>query len=93
VRSGGTSGEGPPGDESGAPLREVGGGRRAIDGAGRCAQRAIYDQRRRDLLPRHGIDLVELSYADFAHDRNKCLCRRRDADLAVVRQALAKWMR
>ena len=26
--------------------------------------KAIYDQRRREVLPQHGIALVELSYAD-----------------------------
>jgi hypothetical protein len=63
-----------------------------ISGVDRGRQRAIYDQRRRDVLPQHGIDLVELSYADFAHDKNKRLCRRRPEDLAVVRQALARWL-
>jgi hypothetical protein len=64
-----------------------------ISGVHRGAQRAIYDQRRREVLPQHGIELVELSYADFAHDKNKRLLRRPDEDLAVVRQALAKWIR
>ena len=66
--------------------------RMTVSGVDRGAQRAIYDQRRRDLLPVHGIELVELSYADFAHDEHKCLCRRRDQDLTVVRQALARWI-
>jgi hypothetical protein len=61
-----------------------------LSGVDRGAQRAIYDQRRRDLLPQHRITLVELSYADFAHDQNKRLLRRRDEDLAVIRQALAR---
>ena len=65
--------------------------RMTISGVDRGKQRAIYDQRRRDVLPQHGIDLVELSYADFAHDKNKRLCRRRPEDLAVIRQALARW--
>lgn len=67
--------------------------RMTVSGVDRGTQRAIYDQRRRDVLPKHGIELVELSYADFAHDKNKYLCRRRAEDLAVVRQALAKWIR
>jgi hypothetical protein len=64
--------------------------RMTVSGVDRGAQRAIYDQRRRDLLPQHGITLVELSYADFTHDEKKCLCRHRDHDLTVVRQALAR---
>lgn len=66
--------------------------RMTISGVDRGTQRAIYDQRRRDVLPEHGIELVELSYADFAHDKNKYLCRWRGEDLAVVRQALAEWI-
>ena len=67
--------------------------RMTVSGVDRGKQRAIYDQRRRDVLPQHGIDVVELSLADFAHDKNKRLRRHRSEDLAVVRQALAKWIR
>jgi hypothetical protein len=58
-----------------------------VDGG---ARRVLYDQRRRDLLPRHGIALVQLSYADFPHDEHKRLHRRRVEDLAVVREVLAR---
>jgi hypothetical protein len=51
--------------------------RMTISGVDRGTQRAIYDQRRRDVLSQRGIDLVELSYTDFAHDKNERLCRRR----------------
>jgi hypothetical protein len=67
--------------------------RMTVSGVDRGAQRAIYDQRRRDLLPQHGIALVELSYADFAHRENKCLLLRREEDRTVVRQALARCIR
>ena len=66
--------------------------RMTVSGVDRGAQRTIYEQRRRDVLPQHGIALVQLSYVDFAHDQSKRLCRRRAEDLAVVRQALAKWL-
>lgn len=66
--------------------------RMTVSGVDRGTQRALYDQRRRAVLPQRGIALVELSYADFAHDKHKCLCRRRPEDLATVRQALAKWI-
>ena len=39
--------------------------RMTVSGVDRGTQRAIYDQRRRDVLPQHGIELVELSYARF----------------------------
>ena len=67
--------------------------RMTVSGVDRGTQRAIYDHRRRDVLPQHGIALVELAYTDFAHDKNKRLCRCRDEDLAVVQQALGKWIR
>ncbi len=66
--------------------------RMTISGVDRGTQRALYDQRRRDLLPQHGLALMELSYADFAHKENKRLHRRRPEDLAVVRHALANWI-
>jgi hypothetical protein len=53
----------------------------------------FYDQRRRDVLPRHGIALVELSYTDFVHHYNKRLCRSRPEDLVVIRRALARWLK
>ena len=66
--------------------------RMTVSGVDRGTQRAIYDQRRREVLPLHGIRLVELSFTDFAHDKNKGLCRRREEDLIVIRQALAGWI-
>ena len=66
--------------------------RMTVSGVDRGTQRAIYDQRRREVLPQHGIELVELSCNDFAHDKNKRLCRHWLEDLSVVRQALARWI-
>jgi hypothetical protein len=66
--------------------------RMTVSGVDRGTQRAIYDQRRRAVLPLHGIRLVELPFTDFAHDKNKGLCRRREEDLIVIRQALAGWI-
>lgn len=66
--------------------------RMTISGVARGTQRAIYDQRRRDVLPKHGIGLVEPCCFDFAPDRNKRLSRRRLEGLVAVRKALAKWI-
>ena len=38
--------------------------RMTVSGVDRGTQRAIYDQRHRDVLPEYGIELVELSYVD-----------------------------
>jgi len=62
--------------------------RSTVSDVGRGAQRTLYDQRRRDILPRHGIWLVELDYSDFAHDARKRLLRLAE-DRAVIGQHLS----
>lgn len=59
-----------------------------VSGVSRGEQRRIYDQRRRDILPKNGIRLVEISYSDLKHDRRKRPVRDRLNDLAVVRRML-----
>lgn len=59
-----------------------------VSGVNRAEQRRIYDQRRRDVLPKNGIRLVEISYSDLKHDRCKRLVRDRFNDLAVIRSML-----
>lgn len=66
--------------------------RMTVSGVTRGLQREIYDQRRRDILPAHGIAFVELSYDQFACDNHKQLLRRRDEDLEVVRGVLSAWI-
>ncbi len=46
-----------------------------ISGVHRGEQRKIYDERRRDILPKNGITLIEFSYSDFNHDRQKLIIR------------------
>jgi hypothetical protein len=67
--------------------------RETISGMSRGKQRARYDQRRRDELPKHGIKLVELSYDDFQHDTRKRLIRNKSKDKQVIRGKLEKWIR
>lgn len=54
----------------------------------RGAQRALYDERRRKVLPRHGIPLVELDFLDTPHGPKRTLLRDREQDLAVGRSRL-----
>lgn len=54
-------------------------------GKTRGEQRKDYDQLRRDILPEHGIKLVEFDYSDFEHTRGMKLMRNREDDLMVVR--------
>jgi hypothetical protein len=47
-----------------------------VSGVHRGEQRKIYDQRRRDLLPKHGIKLIEIGYSDFEFDRGMRIVRK-----------------
>lgn len=64
--------------------------RQTISGLPRSEQRKLYDQRRRDILPQHGIRLVEINYSDFEHTASKRLKRMREKDLEVVRGILKR---
>lgn len=46
-----------------------------VSGAPRGEQRRRYDERRADLLPKHGYRLIVLEVDEFAHDRAKRLLR------------------
>lgn len=62
--------------------------RLTVSGCSRGEQRRRYDERRRAVLPLHGIRLVEFDYSMFAHDSRKRLRRDVEADEAVVRVKL-----
>jgi hypothetical protein len=61
-----------------------------ISGVHRGEQRALYDQRRRTELPKHGITLIEISYMDLAHSSSGRLLRKRDLDLSVLKTLLVR---
>ena len=61
-------------------------------GIPRDEQRAKYDQRRRDILPQHGITLLEISYSDFPHDNRKRLLRDRETDIEIIRKKLSSFV-
>jgi putative NADPH-quinone reductase len=56
-------------------------------------QRWNYDQLRRDLFPKHGIKLVEISYSEFACRRDKRLQRNVAEDIEILRRRLSEWIR
>jgi hypothetical protein len=64
--------------------------RQTVSGIGRGEQRKLYDQRRREVLPQNGIQLIELDYSDFEHTRGKKLVRNRQEDLKVIGKKLKK---
>lgn len=58
--------------------------RQTVSGMGRGEQRKLYDQRRRDILPKHNIKLIELGYDDFEHTKGKKLIRDKEGDVKVI---------
>ena len=62
--------------------------KQTVSGVSRGEQRRIYDQRRKDVLPEHGIKLVIISYTDFG--TSKHLKRNHDHDLKVIKDILMK---
>ena len=62
--------------------------RLTISGVGRGEQRRIYDERRREILPQHGIRLVSVSYSDFEYDSRKRIIRDRQRDIQIIRNKL-----
>lgn len=59
-----------------------------VSGVSRGEQRKMYDQRRRDTLPKHGIQLIEINYYDFEHDRKNKIIRNKEKDLEVVKNLI-----
>ncbi|HEX8016609.1 MAG TPA: hypothetical protein VF465_15375 [Flavobacterium sp.] len=58
-----------------------------ISGVNRGEQRKIYDQRRLEILPKHGIQIIEISYSDFKYDRKDKIVRS-EADLVTIKKLL-----
>ena len=62
-------------------------------GCGRREQRARYDQRRRDVLRRQDIRVVELDCAMFALDGQRRLRRNQTTDEEIIRQHLTPFLK
>jgi hypothetical protein len=58
--------------------------RQTVSGISRGEQRRLYDQRRRDVLPNHGIKLIELDYTYFEHTKDKKLVQNKNEDIKVI---------
>ena len=67
--------------------------KKTVSGVSRGEQRKLYDKRRREVLPEHGITLIEISYFDFMYEgKSKRLVRTREKDLDVVRKKLSAFL-
>ena len=62
--------------------------RMTVSGVSRGEQRRIYDERRREVLPQHGIRLINISYSDFEYDSNKRIIRDNQRDIRIVKKLL-----
>ncbi len=62
--------------------------RQTVSGVNRGEQRKLYDQRRRDELPKQGITLIEFDYSEFEHDKSKRLIRNKANDLEIIKKKL-----
>ena len=63
-----------------------------VSGVPRGEQRKIYDERRRRVLPKHNIHLVEISFSDFNYDGQKRIIRNLSKDIEVVKLKLEKFI-
>lgn len=62
--------------------------RLTVSGVHRGLQRALYDRRRDEQVPAHGLRLVVVKPADLTADRRGRLLRDRDRDLPALRAKL-----
>lgn len=63
--------------------------RQTVSGVGRGEQRRIYDERKRRLIPDHGLYLVVIEKSEFVV-RSKRIARDHSRDIAVVRDRLVE---
>ena len=64
--------------------------RATISGVPRGVQRALYDQRRREVLKSKKIHFIELSFSDFECSGRKRLRRNETKDIEVIRAKLER---
>lgn len=62
--------------------------RLTVSGVGRGEQRRIYDERRREILPKYGIHLISISYSDFEYDSRKRIVREHQRDIQIIKKKL-----
>ena len=61
-----------------------------VSGVHRGEQRKLYDARRKEILPKNEIKLVEISYSDFKHNSSKRIIRNKENDVKIINEILVK---
>ena len=64
-----------------------------VSGVNRGLQRKIYDERRRTVLPKHKISLIEISYSDFDYDNQKRIIRQPVTDIEIIKTKLGDFLK
>jgi very-short-patch-repair endonuclease len=59
-----------------------------VSGVHRGEQRKIYDQRRDEILPKNGINLIKISYNDFDYDNRKRILRNEKEDIKTIEKLI-----
>jgi hypothetical protein len=64
--------------------------KQTVSGCNRGEQRRQYDQRRRDVMPQHGLWLVEIDFSELAHNGSKRLLRAQAHDKLIIARKLGQ---
>jgi len=64
-----------------------------VSGVSRGEQRKIYDKRRRDILPKNGISLVEFTVYEFPINNRKRLLRKSEEDKKIILAKLKNFIK
>lgn len=63
-----------------------------VSGVHRGEQRKIYDKRKRDVLPQHGIKVIDLAYSAFECDNKGKIVRDKVRDINIVKEHLKNFL-
>ena len=65
---------------------------KTVSGVSRSEQRKIYDLRKRDVLVRKNINLVEINYYAFAYDNENLIIRDEEKDTEILKGILKEFI-
>ena len=63
-----------------------------VSGVPRNIQRKIYDRRREEILPQHGVEVVIIPYYELDSSKGGKLNRNRENDIHVIKKLLDKYI-
>jgi len=66
---------------------------KTVSGVSRGEQRKIYDQRRRDVLLRKEIKLIEINYYAFEYDSQMNIIRNKEKDIEILKEILKDFIK